>query len=497
MPMQQRHSKFVISLSLTLVMILSAIGYGVFVRNEIEQIGTQGLLETYEQVNKSFWLFSERNWNVLQEWGRQLRLATNETELKRMLNYFASEKHTWEYSSLYLFDESDTVYWVMYDAAASGQEMQGTFDELYRTREPIVTSYRLPESRERKVAFAVPIEPVVLDGVSYNCLTVSYDDETLERLIGGHAYNDQSDCYLIHPNGDVLLSGDAKTQIKDVMYNLFDYLGENAIVDEQQLANAQTAVSRNGSGSLSFHLGGKSYYLVYQPVGFQSLSIVGVVEQSVVSTGIRSIQNATVLLLVVMVICADLLILLARHSRKEAKRAMERLQQQENAFRKQEEERLKMELLANTDGLTGLFNERYFNETLKQMERKNEPFSLFYLDLDRFKPVNDTFGHDVGNLLLCCVAERLRECVRSEDMVCRIGGDEFAILVAAELSPERCEEMCLRIKNSLCLPFELEGWQISISTSCGCAVYPRDALDVKEIRILADQRMYTDKANEE
>lgn len=495
--MKQRHSKYMISLSLMLVMILSAVGYGVFVQNEIEQVGTQGVLETYEQVNKSFLLFSERNWNVLQEWGRQLSLATSESELKRMLNYFASEKYTWEYSSLYLFDEEDTVYWVMYDASASGQKMQGAFDELYHTRQPIVTSYRLPESGERKVAFAVPIEPVTLDGVTYNCLTVSYDDETLERLIGGHSYNDRSDCYLVYPNGDVLLSGDAKTQIKDVMYNLFDYLSSNANVDERELAAAQSAVSRSGSGSLSFRLDGKSYYLVYQPVGFQSLSIVGVVEQSVVNAGIREIQNATALMLLVVVICADLLILLARHSRKEAKQALERLQQQEEAFRQQEEESRKMEMLANTDSLTGLSNERHFNETLKRMERENEPFSLFYLDLDRFKPVNDTFGHDVGNLLLCCVAERLRECVRSEDMVCRIGGDEFAILVGSELPPERCEEMRLRIKNSLRSPFELEGWQIRISTSCGYAVYPRDALDVKEIRILADQRMYADKADRE
>ena len=102
------------------------------------------------------------------------------------------------------------------------------------------------------------------------------------------------------------------------------------------------------------------------------------------------------------------------------------LAEQEEAFHRESTERQKMEDLANTDGLTGLSNERFFNATLQKKEKAGEPFALFYLDLDSFKPVNDTYGHDVGDQLLKAVSRRLRTCVRSTDYAFRIGGDEFA-----------------------------------------------------------------------
>ena len=93
-----------------------------------------------------------------------------------------------------------------------------------------------------------------------------------------------------------------------------------------------------------------------------------------------------------------------------------------------------MEDLANTDGLTGLYNERYFDALLKENELYKTPFVLFYLDLDRFKPVNDRYGHDVGDQLLKEVASRLRSCVRESDAVFRIGGDVFGLIAHGGLT---------------------------------------------------------------
>ena len=151
--------------------------------------------------------------------------------------------------------------------------------------------------------------------------------------------------------------------------------------------------------------------------------------------------------------------------------------------------------LANTDGLTGLYNERYFDALLKENELNRTPFVLFYLDLDRFKPVNDRYGHDVGDQLLKAVSGRLRTCVRSTDYAFRIGGDEFALIVNGALSEEFCAKRTERIKNVLTQPFVINGQELHIGTSCGSALYPADSTEVKEIRILADQRMYEDKAH--
>lgn len=116
-----------------------------------------------------------------------------------------------------------------------------------------------------------------------------------------------------------------------------------------------------------------------------------------------------------------------------------------------------LENLANTDGLTGLFNERYFNSILHKKELQKLPFILFYLDLDHFKPVNDTYGHDMGDKLLKEAAKRLQSCIRSNDYAFRIGGDEFSLVVCTEFDESLCCRIKEQIQNRLCAPFDIDG----------------------------------------
>ena len=170
-----------------------------------------------------------------------------------------------------------------------------------------------------------------------------------------------------------------------------------------------------------------------------------------------------------------------------------RVEEKERALRQEGEARQQMEDLANTDGLTGLYNERYFDALLKENELNRTPFVLFYLDLDRFKPVNDRYGHDVGDQLLKEVASRLRGCVRESDAVFRIGGDEFALIVNGTVAEGFCKSRVEKIKAAIREPYRLKDAEVQVGTSCGCAVYPCDSDDVRAIRILADHRMYEDK----
>lgn len=147
-----------------------------------------------------------------------------------------------------------------------------------------------------------------IDGTTYTSLAVSYRNKTIEELIGGSAYGGQSDCYIIHPDGDVMLSEEPKSEIEDWMDNLFDYLQKYAQVDAGTLTRARQDVAEGRSGSLFYWLEGKSYYLVYQPVGFQNLSIVGIVGRDVVDSGMRKIQNATILLLAGLFFCAGIVL---------------------------------------------------------------------------------------------------------------------------------------------------------------------------------------------
>ena len=153
-----------------------------------------------------------------------------------------------------------------------------------------------------------------------------------------------------------------------------------------------------------------------------------------------------------------------------------------------------LEKLANTDALTGLYNERYLSERLKRNGKLHKKFAMFYLDLDRFKPVNDTYGHDMGDKLLKAVSQRLRKCIRNTDYAFRIGGDEFSLIIEeGNINDEFCEMMVRRIKNAIDAPFVIEGHMLYVDTSCGYAIYPEHSSEIGDIRIMADHRMYRDK----
>lgn len=163
--------------------------------------------------------------------------------------------------------------------------------------------------------------------------------------------------------------------------------------------------------------------------------------------------------------------------------------------RKRAEEHLTY--LAQYDHLTGLVNRSLFRDRLIQAmarsKRMNQQIGLMLLDLDRFKAVNDTFGHDMGDELLKSVAERLKACVREVDTVARMGGDEFTIILEGVSSEQNILVVAKRITESIATPFELKGHQISIGISIGITIYPHDDHPVDELLKHADVAMYRAK----
>jgi diguanylate cyclase (GGDEF) domain len=152
-----------------------------------------------------------------------------------------------------------------------------------------------------------------------------------------------------------------------------------------------------------------------------------------------------------------------------------------------------LQSLANTDGLTGLLNKRYFDAVTRALVHQEQAFVLFYLDLDRFKSVNDTYGHEVGDKLLQAVAKRLQSCIRNQDYAFRMGGDEFALLTIGAMSPEEAHRKVELICKTVAAPYHVAGSLLTIGTSCGFALYPEEGTDTDKITRLADQRMYKHK----
>lgn len=155
--------------------------------------------------------------------------------------------------------------------------------------------------------------------------------------------------------------------------------------------------------------------------------------------------------------------------------------------------KVELEALAKTDGLTGLLNKRSFGDLLAKLHRKNRPYTLYFLDLDRFKQVNDTYGHDAGDKLLQEVAFRLRSSVRADDYVFRLGGDEFAIVTPGEHDTRLSAILTARIERSVQEAVVVDGNELFVGTSCGFAGFPTDASTAEDVQAVADTSMYRQK----
>jgi diguanylate cyclase (GGDEF)-like protein/PAS domain S-box-containing protein len=152
---------------------------------------------------------------------------------------------------------------------------------------------------------------------------------------------------------------------------------------------------------------------------------------------------------------------------------------------------------ASFDFLTGLPNRRLFRDRLDQEIRKanrsHADMALLYIDLDRFKEVNDLLGHDAGDLLLKQVSDRLLACVRESDTVARLGGDEFTVILTALSDHAHVDLIAQKIIATLAEPFDLQGEAAHISASVGITLYPADARSAEDLMRNADQAMYVAK----
>jgi diguanylate cyclase (GGDEF)-like protein/PAS domain S-box-containing protein len=154
-------------------------------------------------------------------------------------------------------------------------------------------------------------------------------------------------------------------------------------------------------------------------------------------------------------------------------------------------------LLARTDGLTGLANRATFNDRLRQMfaasQRGANAFAVLYLDLDRFKDVNDMLGHPVGDKLLQAVAQRLKSATRANDLVVRLGGDEFVILQADVTEPAIAGALAAKVITAISAPYDIDGDQLRIGASCGISVFSSAADGPDGLLVQADQALYRSK----
>jgi diguanylate cyclase (GGDEF)-like protein/PAS domain S-box-containing protein len=156
-----------------------------------------------------------------------------------------------------------------------------------------------------------------------------------------------------------------------------------------------------------------------------------------------------------------------------------------------------VQFLAYFDALTSLPNRTLLKDRLSNavagLQRRNEKVAVLFLDLDRFKIINDSLGHSIGDQMLQVVAERLKECVRDQDTVARVGGDEFIVVLSGVKEPADAAVIADRIVNGMTDRFIIDGHSLSTSCSVGISMAPEDSFDCETLIKYADQAMYSAK----
>ncbi|QJW56482.1 putative signaling protein [Serratia plymuthica] len=160
-----------------------------------------------------------------------------------------------------------------------------------------------------------------------------------------------------------------------------------------------------------------------------------------------------------------------------------------------ESNRQQLREFAYRDDLTGVSNRRGLGERWEEEITRNPACRLAFLmlDLDEFKPINDSHGHATGDIVLQIIAERLKVVVRGSDLVCRLGGDEFGILLVAPGNTAHIEKVCERILESVNAPIQVGDLVMTVGVSIGVCVFPDQASDKRELLQRADQALYESK----
>lgn len=153
---------------------------------------------------------------------------------------------------------------------------------------------------------------------------------------------------------------------------------------------------------------------------------------------------------------------------------------------------------ANQDPLTEIGNRRaarhQIQHAINTYQRHHKMFGIIFIDMNRFKQVNDTYGHQVGDYVLKTTAERISSNIRAIDHAFRLGGDEFLILVNHIERRDDCSKVAIKLRSALTTPIDVDNHTVESSASVGCSIYPYDGEDIESIIEAADQRMYRQKS---
>ncbi|MDF1761041.1 MAG: diguanylate cyclase [Coxiellaceae bacterium] len=246
------------------------------------------------------------------------------------------------------------------------------------------------------------------------------------------------------------------------------------------------------------HFMGREVYAAFMPLKEKNWALAIIINKSQL---LSKLDNTTYTIVAINLILIILFIfalnaLLKPLSGRIIMRNRELEKKIQNSLSQLKKANLKLKALASQDPLTGCYNRRGFNQEfskiLSSAKRNTTPFSLIFIDVNKFKIINDTYGHDAGDFLLISLAERLAMGMRKEDIVSRIGGDEF-VVIAPGIDDLSAKNISNKIQQIASIPIVFENHSLEFNVSIGIACYPVHGDSIEQLLSFADDLMYEHK----
>lgn len=274
------------------------------------------------------------------------------------------------------------------------------------------------------------------------------------------------------------------------------------IVGGLRVPRVQPALTgRVSSGQRTFEQDGQRFQYVFVTRAIHGFTVSVTQPFDEILGPLRSDQHKQLLLNILMTLLVGGIVFWLVRALKQQQSVLQALQLSEQRnqqlIERLEGEHARSSRAASIDHLSGLYNRRQFldiaSQALNEQRRNRRLSALLFIDLDRFKSINDSLGHQVGDLLLQAVAGRIRRMLGPEDVAARFGGDEFVVLLAEDRSESDIEQWASGLTSHLSATYELDGTELNSSPSIGIAICPRDGQTVENLIRCADAAMYSAK----
>ena len=307
-----------------LAVVLMAQLYFRYVSQKIYEECADHLVEVYSQVNHNFVSFLEKDWGNLDDWVHHIQIEDEEG----VLTFLRGRQQNWKFSQFYFLSSDGQGFTP--EGTVEQFKLERVSEALFLRHERTMFMETL-SSGQAVTLFAIPVEKGTFRGFDYDAIAVSYSNADIVASLNVDAFSNQSMCLVIYTDGSVLLS----TQESGSAFgNYLSYLNAGSDLDDQQLAKIRQDWEDGVSGVVRCKIGGVNHYISYQPVGYESCILLGVVPESAASASMLGIQKATIDVLIKVALLTEgvIIVWVVRNYQRKTKKSNLELRYRERMF---------------------------------------------------------------------------------------------------------------------------------------------------------------------